>query len=188
MLRDSVGRFTVRTAKSEYHALAVLMAIGCRGTPNKLGIPGEELPRVMYSLLDAEAYEGKRILVVGGGHSAVEAAMGLSVQKGNRVTISYRQAEFKRLKHRNEVRLQEMIAAKTRLVVFNSKPAEIREGSATLDVQGQAEQVPADYVRIFAGGTLPKTFLEGMGIAFGRQDLSAAAQTEAESGAVIVAA
>ncbi len=188
VLRDAGGRFTVRTAKGEYHAMAVLMAIGRRGTPNKLGIPGEGLPHVMYSLLDAEAYQGKRILVVGGGDSAVEAAMGLSVQRGNRVTISYRQAEFKRLKHRNEVRLREMIAAKSLTVVFNSKPTEIREGSAILDVQGQPKQVAADYVWIFAGGTLPKTFLEGMGIAFGRQDLSAAAEAEAESGAAVVAA
>ncbi len=188
VLRDSTGRFTVRTPKGEYHALAVLMAIGRRGTPNKLGIPGEELPHVMYSLLDAEAYEGKRILVVGGGDSAVEAAMGLATQKGNRVTISYRQTEFKRLKQRNQVRLQDMMAKKTLTVVFNSKPTSIHEKSATLDVGGDTKDVAADFIWIFAGGTMPKPFLEGMGIAFGRQDLSGAAAEEAEAGNQIVAA
>ncbi len=180
VVRDPGGRFTVRTTKSEYRALAVLMAIGRRGTPNKLGVPGEELPHVMYSLLDAEAYEGKRILVVGGGDSAVEAAMGLASQKGNRVTVSYRQAEFKRLKHRNQVRIQEMIARMGLTVLFNSKPTRIRDQSTTVDVGGQPKEVATDFVWIFAGGTLPKTFLEGMGIAFGRQDLSGAAATEAE--------
>ena len=179
VVRDSAGRFTVRTTKGEYHALAVLMAIGRRGTPNKLGVPGEELPHVMYSLLDAEAYAGKRILVVGGGDSAVEAAMGLASQKGNRVTVSYRQAEFKRLKHRNQVRIQEMITRKELTVLFNSKPTQIGVKSATVDVGGQPKEVAADFVWIFAGGTLPKTFLEGMGIAFGRQDLSGAVATEA---------
>lgn len=188
VLRDSAGRFMVRTAAGEYHALAVLMAIGRRGTPNKLGIPGEELPHVMYSLLDAEAYHHQKILVVGGGDSAVEAAMGLAAQKGNRVTISYRQPEFKRLKHRNQVRVEEQVAKGTLAVVFNSRPVEIRAGSATLEVDGQRQEVAADFIWIFAGGTLPKAFLEGIGIAFGRQDLSGAARQESLAGNQFVAA
>src|SRR6185295_4558054 len=86
--RDRAGRFVVKTGKGEFRAQAVVMAIGRRGSPRKLGVPGEELPHVMYSLLDAEAYTGRRILVVGGGDSAVEAAMGLAYQTGNHVTIS----------------------------------------------------------------------------------------------------
>ena len=72
--------------------VSVVLALGRRGTPRKLGVKGEELAKVMYSLLDAKAYEGKRILVVGGGDSAVEAAMGLAVQEGNEVVLSYRKA------------------------------------------------------------------------------------------------
>ena len=79
----------------------MILALGRRGTPRKLGIPGEELPKVMYGLIEADAYVNSRILVVGGGDSAVEAAMGLAYQKGNQVTLSYRQEEFSRIKERN---------------------------------------------------------------------------------------
>lgn len=177
--RDATGLFTITTPRGSYRAWSVVMAIGRRGTPNKLGVPGEDQPHVMYSLLDAEAYEQKRILVVGGGDSAVEAAMGLAMQKGNRVVISYRKGEFTRLKDRNEQRIKEMVRKKALTVLFNSKPVEIKATSAVLDVAGEVREVPADYVWIFAGGTPPKAFLEKAGIAFGRQDLSAAARTEA---------
>lgn len=177
--QDTTGLFVVTTSKGAYRAWSVVMAIGRRGTPNKLGIPGEAQSHVMYSLLDAEAYENHRILVVGGGDSAVEAAMGLAVQKGNQVVISYRKEEFTRLKERNEQRLREMIRTNTLKVIFNSRPVEIAGTSAVLEVGGERKDVPADYVWIFAGGTPPKSFLEKVGIAFGRQDLSAAARTEA---------
>lgn len=177
--RDSNGLFTVVTPKGEHRAWSIVMAIGRRGTPNKLGIPGEELPHVMYSLLDAEAYEHNRILIVGGGDSAVEAAMGLAAQKGNHVVISYRKEDFTRLKDRNEQRLKEMIRRKTLEVIFNSRPVEVAPKSAVLDVGGERREVAADYIWIFAGGTPPKAFLEKVGIAFGRQDLSAAARDEA---------
>jgi ferredoxin len=85
------GTFTVRTSSRQYRARAVVLALGRAGEPRKLGIKGEELPKVMYRLIEADHYIHKRILVVGGGDSAVEAAMGLAQQKGNTVTLSYRQ-------------------------------------------------------------------------------------------------
>lgn len=173
---DPAGRFTVRTARADYHALAVVLAIGRRGTPRKLGIPGEDLPHVMYSLLDAEAYTGKRILVVGGGDSAVEAAMGLARQRGNRVTLSYRKAGFTRLKDRNEKRVIDLIRRGAITAIFNSLPVEIRPGAAILDVAGARIELPADHVWIFAGGTPPRAFLEATGVRLGPQDLTAAAQ------------
>ncbi len=187
--RDANGLFTVQTPLGQYRAWSVVMAIGRRGTPNKLGIPGEHLPHVMYSLLDAEAYEQKQIVVVGGGDSAVEAAMGLAVQKGNRVVMSYRKDEFTRLKDRNEQRIKDMVRKKVITVIFNSRPVEVTPTSTILDVAGERHEIPSDYVWIFAGGTPPKAFLEKAGIAFGRQDLSAAAHDEAvASRAAIVAA
>lgn len=182
--RDAAGRFTIRSTKGEYRSLAVLVAIGKRGTPRKLGVPGEELPHVMYSLLDAEAYEHQRILVVGGGDSAVEAAMGLAVQPGNQVTVSYRKAAFSRLKDRNEKRLQEMMARNQLRVIFDSQPRRIAEGEVELAVKDTIRSVPADYVWIFAGGTPPKEFLEKAGIAFGRKDLAADARAEATGSTV----
>jgi thioredoxin reductase len=89
----------------------VILALGRRGTPRKLGVPGEELSKVMYQVRDAEEYRGKQILFVGGGDSAVEAAMGLAHQKGNKVTLVYRQAEFSRIKERNAQRIRTACAA-----------------------------------------------------------------------------
>ncbi len=185
---EATGRFTVRTAKGEYQTLAVVLAIGRRGTPRKLGVPGEELPHVMYSLLDAEAYTGRRILVVGGGDSAVEAAMGLAHQKGNRVVLSYRKGAFSRLKDRNQKRLQDALKARQLEVVFESAPVEIRPGTTVLDVAGARREVAADYVWVFAGGSPPKPFLEKIGIRFGRLELSDAAHAEAEASGGRVAA
>jgi thioredoxin reductase/ferredoxin len=173
--REPDGAFTLKTAKGEAQARTVVMAIGRRGNPRKLNVPGEELSHVMYSLLDAEAYRGSRILVVGGGDSAVEAALGLAHQSGNAVTISYRKSEFTRLKDRNEKRLATALAERKLQVIFNSQPAEIRQKSVILEVGPERREVAADYVWIFAGGTPPKQFLERAGIAFGRQELEVSA-------------
>ncbi len=179
---EESGRFLVTTAKGEYRSQALVMAIGRRGTPRKLGVPGENLPHVMYSLLDAEAYRNKRVLVIGGGDSAIEAAMGLALQPGNLVTISYRRSEFTRLKDRNEKRLAEGLAAGKLRTVMGSQPVEIRTDAVVLKIDEETREVVADYVWIFAGGTPPREFLEGIGIAFGRRDLSEAASRESKAG------
>ncbi len=82
--------FTVKTNRAEYIARYVVLAMGRRGNPRKLGVPGEAQAKVMYQLIDAQSYTNAHILVVGGGDSAVEAAIGLARQKGNKVSISYR--------------------------------------------------------------------------------------------------
>src|ERR1051326_7695009 len=105
--RDGGGIFTVLTSKNQYRTRAVVLALGRTGTPRKLGVKGEELPKVMYRLIEADHYINKKILVVGGGDSAVEAAMGLAHQKGNEVTLSYRGEQFSRIKERNAQRLAE---------------------------------------------------------------------------------
>jgi putative YpdA family bacillithiol system oxidoreductase len=175
------GAFTIETPKGRYRALSVVLAIGRRGTPRKLGIPGEELPKVMYSLIDAEAYQDKRILVVGGGDSAVEAAMGLAFQGGNKVTLSYRKDVFSRLKERNSTRIRECMRKGQLQVVFNSEPESIREDTVVLRVQGGKRELPNDYVFVFAGGTPPNAFLEKIGVQLGSQDLTEAAGQEARS-------
>lgn len=172
------GAYTVETTKGRYRALSVVLAIGRRGTPRKLDIPGEELPKVMYSLIHAEAYTGSNILVVGGGDSAVEAAMGLAYQKGNRVTLSYRKDVFSRLKERNNQRIRECIRSGKLTVIFNSEPVEIREQSVLLKVQGGTRELPNDFVWVFAGGTPPNAFLAQVGVQLGREDLAAKVQEE----------
>jgi putative YpdA family bacillithiol system oxidoreductase len=171
--------FTIETAKGRYRALAVIIAIGRRGTPRKLNIPGENHAKVMYSLLDAEAYTDQRILVVGGGDSAVEAAMGLAYQKGNKVTLSYRKDVFSRLKDRNEKRIRDCMRKGQLQVLFNSQPLEIKPDSVTLQVPGGRRELANDYVFIFAGGTPPNAFLEKVGVQMGNQDLSDRASREA---------
>ncbi len=174
------GVFTVRTPKGNYRAWTVILALGRRGTPRKLGIPGEELPKVMYSLIEADAYTGAKILVVGGGDSAVEAAMGLAHQKGNQVTLSYRREAFSRIKERNATRLPDYIKAGRLHVVFNSQPVEIREQSVILDMAGQVRELPNDYVWVFAGGTPPNEFLEKVGVRLGQRDLTGEGSAEAK--------
>src|SRR3974390_3625025 len=100
------------------------------------------------------------MLVMGGGYSAVEAAMGLPHQVGNTVTLSYRQGSFSRIKDRNAQRIEESIKKGKIRVLFNSNPLEFRADSVVLDVNGKQETLPNDYVWIFAGGEPPTAFLK----------------------------
>jgi thioredoxin reductase len=165
--KDANGLFRTRTARGEYRSHAVVLALGRAGTPRKLGIKGEELPHVLYRLIEADHFTHMNILIVGGGDSAVEAAMGLAHQVGNKVTLSYRKSEFSRLKDRNSKRIQEHIDSRKVEVLFNSIPTEFLAGSARIEVAGEIRQIPNDFVWIFAGGTPPSEFLKAAGIAFG---------------------
>ena len=175
------GEFTVVTSKGQYRSHAVILAIGKSGSPRKLGVKGEDLPKVMYRLIEADHYVNKRILVVGGGDSAVEAAMGLAHQIGNQVALSYRKAAFSRLKERNAQRIEECISKGKLSVMFNSEPVEFREGSAILERDGQVAEIPNDYVWIFAGGEPPTAFLKKIGVVLGMHDMTAEGSTEAHA-------
>jgi len=172
VVRDNDGSFTITTPNGRFRARTVILALGRRGTPRKLGILGEELPKVMYSLIDAEAYTGQRILVVGGGDSAVEAALGLAHQKGNQVTLSYRKEAFTRLKDRNEKRVKEAASSGRLKVLFNSIPVEIRPQSVAIEVLAQRQEIANDFVWVFAGGTPPNEFLAKCGVQMGPRDLT----------------
>jgi len=177
------GIFSVKSAGNQYRARAVILAIGKAGTPRKLGVPGEELGKVMYRLIEADHYVNKKILVVGGGDSAVEAAMGLAEQPGNKVTISYRSGQFSRIKDRNVKRIEQCIASGKLEAIFNSSPTEFTADSVVLDVQGAKRELPNDYVWIFAGGIPPYDFLKKLGIQFGMRDLTQEASGEAKQAA-----
>jgi thioredoxin reductase (NADPH) len=181
--RGPDGIFTVSSQDSQYRAHAVILALGRTGTPRKLGVPGEELPKVMYRLIEADHYINKKILVVGGGDSAVEAAMGLAHQVGNKVTLVYRSAQFSRIKERNSQRIAECIKSGKVEVLFNSNPVECKEESVIVDVQGQTREIPNDYVWIFAGGTPPNDFLKKIGVGFGARDMTMDASDEAKTAA-----
>jgi thioredoxin reductase (NADPH) len=181
--RGADGIFTVITQDAQFRAHAVILALGRTGTPRKLGVKGEDLPKVMYRLIEADHYINKKILVVGGGDSAVEAAMGLAHQIGNKVTLSYRSAQFSRIKERNSQRVAEAIKSGKVEVLFSSNPLEFKEEAVVIDVQGQPREIPNDYVWIFAGGTPPNAFLKKIGVGFGARDMTQDASTEAKQAA-----
>jgi thioredoxin reductase/Pyruvate/2-oxoacid:ferredoxin oxidoreductase delta subunit len=177
------GIFTVSTATNEYHSRAVILALGKTGTPRKLGVPGEGLPKVMYRLIEADHYVNKKILVVGGGDSAVEAAMGLAHQPGNKVTLCYRSAQFSRIKERNTRRIEDCMRSGKVEVLFETNPKEFKPESVVLDVKGAVREIPNDFVWIFAGGVPPYDFLKRIGIRFGLRDQTQEASTEAKQAA-----
>jgi thioredoxin reductase len=154
------GLFTVRTKVAQYLAHTVILALGRAGTPRKLGVTGEDLPKVMYRLIEADHYINKRILVVGGGDSAVEAAMGLAHQRGNQVTLSYRKESFSRIKERNVKRMEDCVRSGKVKVLFNSIPAEIKQDVVVIEVNGELQEIPNDFVWVFAGGIPPNEFLK----------------------------
>jgi len=178
--RAEDGIFTITTTKAQYRSHAVILALGKGGIPRKLGVKGEDLPKVMYRLIEADHYVNKKILVVGGGDSAVEAAMGLANQVGNQVTLSYRKENFTRLKDRNESRVREAIQKGKLTVIFNSMPVEFKASSVLLEVNGATREVPNDFVWIFAGGEPPTAFLKKIGVRVGLRDMTAEGSSEAK--------
>jgi len=174
------GVFTVSTVKGQLRSHSVVLALGRAGSPRKLGVKGEDLPKVMYRLIEADHYVNKQILVVGGGDSAVEAAMGLAHQVGNKVTLSYRQEMFSRIKERNSVRMADCMKSGKVKVLFKSAPVEIKTNSVILDVNGTPQEIANDYVWVFAGGEPPTTFLKKIGVGFGSSDVTAVASAEAK--------
>jgi thioredoxin reductase (NADPH) len=166
------GMFRVRSTKDEYVTRTVILAMGRRGIPRRLGVPGEELPKVVYQLIDAESFTDMDLLVVGGGDSAIEAAIALAVQKTNRVTLSYRQAEFTKMKERNAVHLREQVRSKRLTLAMNSVVQEIQQHHVILATPGGKMELRNEQVFICAGGELPFAQLTEMGIQFHQQLLA----------------
>ncbi len=157
--------FIVKTQGAEFRAANVMLALGRRGSPRKLGVPGEQLTKVMYRLIEAETYKHKHILVVGGGDSAVEAAIGLASQVGNTVTISYRKEEFVRLKEKNEQKVQQFIESGKLNVIFSSQVVEIKSDAVIVQERGNImHNLRNDFVFVFAGGEMPTELLKRCGI------------------------
>jgi putative YpdA family bacillithiol system oxidoreductase len=179
--KEADGIFTVSTSIGHYRAHYLILALGRRGSPRKLGIKGEELPKVMYSLIDAEAYRNQNILIVGGGDSAVEAAMGLAAQKGNRVTISYRKEHFSRIKHKNMQKVEDCIRSGRISALYSSNVIEIKMDRVKIEHEGGVLEIQNDFVWIFAGGIGPDAFLKKVGIQYGLCNVTAEELRKANS-------
>lgn len=161
--REGEG-FVVKTSKQEYRTRAVLLSIGRRGTPRKLDVPGEEQAKVVYRLIDAEQYRNQKVLVVGGGDSALEAALAVAAEPGTSVTLSYRSEAFARVKEKNRQRLAEAERAGRVQVLLKSNVKRIDTDNVVLDQDGKAIMVKNDAVIVSAGGVLPTPFLKEIGI------------------------
>lgn len=154
----------VKTSKSCYSTKAVLLAIGRRGTPRKLGVPGEDLPKVVYRLIDPEQYRNQNVLVVGGGDSALEAAHSIAEQPGAKVTLSYRGEAFSRAKQKNRLKVEQMARQGLLEIIMKSNVISIAEESVTLIAGNQEMTLANDAVIVNAGGILPTGFLKEIGI------------------------
>lgn len=155
--------FIVKTSKDIYTSNGVLLSIGRRGSPRKLGVPGEEKEKVSYRLLEPELVHDQNVLIVGGGDSAVESALLLSDQ-GNHVSLAYRGDTFSRLKPKNLEKIETAANTKVIKVYFNSNVKEILDNKVILQVEDLEKEISNDLVYIFAGGELPTKFLEKVGI------------------------
>jgi len=165
---ESIGRegggFLVRTTRGEHRAASVLLAIGRRGTPRKLDVPGEELPKVVYRLVDPEQYKGQDVLVVGGGDSALEAAASVAENGGRQVTLSYRGDAFSRAKPRNRERVATAARSGRLQVLLESQVRRIEPSSVVLAFQGRELELANDAVIVSVGGILPAEFLQKVGV------------------------
>ena len=156
--------FIVRTPKREYLTRNLLLAIGRRGTPRKLGVPGEEHPKVVYRLIDAEQYRGMQVIVVGGGDSAIEAAVSIAEQPGTAVTLSYRGEAFGRVKPKNRDRVKDAEADGRLTVALNSRILAIAPQTVSMEEAGVQKELRNDAVIVCAGGILPTPMLKELGI------------------------
>ena len=161
--RDGDG-FIVKTSKGTHRARAVLLCIGRRGSPRKLGVPGEEQSKVLYRLSDPEQFANQRVLVVGGGDSALEAAATIAEETNAIVDLSYRSEAFARAKRKNRTRVDAAAASGRLTVRLASQITSISKSSVQLKTASGPIELPNDAIIVCAGGVLPTDFLKSVGI------------------------
>jgi thioredoxin reductase/NAD-dependent dihydropyrimidine dehydrogenase PreA subunit len=158
------GGYDVKTSINTYHAHTILLTIGRRGTPRKLGVPGEDLSKITYRLIDPEQYKNQHVLVVGGGDSALEAATSIANEPGTTVTLSYRSGAFSRAKKKNREKVDQAVKSGRINLLLSSNVKEFTADSVIIDNSGKKIEIPNDAAIICAGGILPSGFLKETGI------------------------
>lgn len=158
------GIFYIETSTGEkFNSAFVLLSIGRRGSPRKLNIPGEITEKVAYRLLEPELIVDKKIMVVGGGDSAVEAALSLS--NANQVTLVYRGDVFSRIKPKNRQLISDAMESNKIEILFKTNPIAIEEKFILVATEDRVPmKIENDLIYIFAGGELPTEFLKKTGI------------------------
>lgn len=156
--------YSVKTTKANYEAKNVLLSIGRRGTPRKLGAKGEDLSKVTYRMIDPEQYRNQHVLVVGGGDSALEAATSIADEPGTTVTLSYRSGAFSRAKRKNRERVDAAVESGRLKLMLNSTVKSFTEETVSIEQQGEEIVISNDATIVCAGGILPMGFLKEIGI------------------------
>ena len=154
----------VETPTKRLPTRAVLLAIGRRGTPRTLDVPGETLSKVVYRLIDPEQYLGQRVLVVGGGDSALEAAASLADQRTTAVTLAYRRGVFDRAQAQNRRKVADAADADRLDILMNAEVRTIHDDLVDIELGGEPVRLRNDSVIVCAGGNTPNAFLASMGI------------------------
>lgn len=160
---ESTG-FHVKTGTTEYHTRAILLAIGRRGTPRKLEVPGEEQSKVVYRLIDPAQYKNQHVLVVGGGDSALEAAVSIADEEGTTVAISYRSEAFSRAKEKNRIKIADAEKDGRLRVLMKSTVKHIEPDKVVIKTGDEEICIDNDAIIVCAGGILPTGFLKSIGI------------------------
>lgn len=156
--------FVVSTSRARHTCRSVLLAIGRRGTPRTLGVQGEELAKVVYRLVDPEQYRNRHVLVVGGGDSAIEAALAVAAEPGTRVTLAYRGEVFARVKEKNRQWLVDAERSGLLAVRLRCNVTRIAEQHVLLENDGESLVLQNDAVIVCAGGILPTRMLRSIGV------------------------
>ncbi len=163
---EKIGNiFKVKSSLGEHTAKKVILCLGVRGSPRKLGAPGEDLAKVTYNLVDPEQYQNKNIIVVGGGNAGVEAAQMLGESRWhNKVHLLVRGPVFDRCNDDNKERITSMESRGLVKILFNTSVASIEEGFVNIKKQDETLRLANDFVFVFAGAELPHKFLMSLGV------------------------
>jgi thioredoxin reductase (NADPH) len=156
--------FKLTTNKGQYFTKTVLLGLGRRGTPRTLNVEGEALPKVVYRLIDPGQYTGQKVLVVGGGDSALEAATSIAEQAGSHVILSYRSDSFNRAKSENRQKVEQAERQGQLTVMLRSSVKKISPDDVVIEQDGKQACFANDAVIVCAGGILPTPFLQKIGI------------------------
>jgi thioredoxin reductase (NADPH) len=158
------GGFVAHTSAGPIRAARIVLALGRRGTPRKLDVPGEDRPNVYYRMLEPESYKGSRVVIVGGGNAAVEAALSLAKVPGATVTLVHRSAEFTAARAALVKQLEAM-ETKGRVEILRlAKLTAVEEGRVRIEVEGAPDERPNDFVFVMIGGTAPYALLTASGV------------------------
>lgn len=157
--------FEVETSTGMITAQKVILAMGVRGTPRKLGLPNEEMTKVTYNLLDPDEYKGRYVAVVGGGNAGVEAAQYLcKASLRNKVFLLVRGPDFDRCNEENQKLIRSYEKQGLVTICYNTTVEQIEKDHIMIKKDGQVQRLQNDFLFVFAGALLPFAFLKSLGI------------------------